>query len=196
MRNRASDFTVGERTGLVAAAADLSAGEYDFTLRLAYEGLTASRPLRLSVAASDLGRRALNKFVKEIEAGRVNWQGGNLDWDGDGVLNPYDWTPTSVTVGGAIVSVNLTLDGASGEAGSPWPIYNVWQLQAIDGMSVSANGSMSGGLTLFGETDGVRLSAHYRLSVDIDATPTKEWKTSSGNTVGFNPIGGVFCGRF
>ena len=150
------------------------------------------------IAPQVLVRKALNQFVKEIEAGRVNWQDANIDWDGDGVSNPYDWTPTSVTVGREVVSVNLTLDGAAGTAGSPWPIYNVWQLQAIDGKSVSIDGVMTGGdgnadeITLFGDSDFERLNENYRLAVDIDATPTRDWDGGSG----FDPIGARFTHSF
>ena len=179
----ASDFGVDATTGLVTAAANLAIDIYDITLQLRDESLalTASRAFRLI----DPERWALLRFLERIEAGEIAWT--DPDWDGDGIENPYDWTPTVFSG----VTVNLTLDGTD-----PWPIYNVWQLQAIDGMSVSANGSMSGDLTLFGEMPSERLSRHYRLAVDIDATPTKKWKTSSGNTVGFNPIGGAFAGGF
>ena len=77
------------------------------------------------------------------------------------------------------------LDGADGMAGNPWPIYNVWQLQAIAGKMVSAEGKMSDG-NLFGANRADRLSAHYRLTtLDIDATPTRAWDDGKG----FSPIG-------
>ena len=179
----ASDFGVDATTGLVTAAANLAIDIYDITLQLRDESLalTASRALRLI----DPERWALLRFLERIEADEIAWT--DPDWDGDGIENPYDWTPTVFSG----VTVNLTLDGTD-----PWPIYNVWQLQAIDGMSVSANGSMSGDLTLFGEMPSERLSRHYHLAVDIDATPTKKWKSSFGSTVGFNPIGGTFAGGF
>ena len=85
-------------------------------------------------------------FLDEIASGDRKWRGEGVvdDWDGDGVPNPYDWTPTSITVGEAVVGVNLTA-GLSGEIGgtksNPWPIYNVWQLQAISSISVSTEGA-------------------------------------------------------
>ena len=47
---------------------------------------------------------------------------------------------------------------------------------------------------LFG-ANASRLAAHYRLAVDIDAMPTKEWDSGGGLNpagvfAGFNPIGG------
>ena len=83
--------------------------------------------------------------------------------------------------------------GEDGLAGNPWPIYNVWQLQAIDGISVSHIG-LVGISDIFGSQQNVRLDAHYRLAVDIDATPTKKWKDNVGAKAGFDPIGGTFRG--
>ena len=131
-------------------------------------------------------------FVSQIAAGDFDWLAPDDDWDNDGVLNPYDWTPTSIAIfGGAEVEVNLTLGGADGTAANPWPIYNIWQLQAIDGVSVAANGETSEGLRLFGAT-GDNLTAHYRLMVDIDADAASGWDGGAG----FAPVGGVFRGRF
>ena len=149
---------------------------------------------------------ARSEFVAAIAAGDFDWfsasrvvagVGNSLDWDGDGVANPYDWTPTP--------DVNLTLDGSpDGSAGNPWPIYNVWQLQAIDGISVSGDGTTvtakierteSDGTTVtldfafFGDSESERLGAHYRLATHIDATPTRNWADG-----GFRPIGGANVG--
>ena len=113
------------------------------------------------------------------------------------MTNPYDWTPTSDVIEGNVVAVNLTLSltGPGGTADNPWPIYNVWQLQAIDGVSVSVDGTQRGNLTLFGGGND-RVAAQYRLATNIDATPTKQWKTTGGITLGFDPIGGTFSGFF
>ena len=167
----ASDFGVDATTGLVTAAVDLTIDIYDITLRLRDESLalTASQVLRLI----DPSRWALLRFLEQIEAGEIAWT--DADWDGDGIENPYDWMPTVYS--GA--TVNLTLFGAD-----PWPIYNVWQLQAIDGVSVSAGGTVSEDFGFFGDSESVRLGARYRLSLDIDAAPTREW-----GTLGFRPIG-------
>ena len=138
-------------------------------------------------------------FEAQIEAGDFDWFADDrentstaIDWDGDGIANPYDWTPTSVTVRSVLVGVNLTLgitpDGLAG--GTPWPIYNVWQLQAIDGLSVSETG-VTASLAYFGAEASVALSLEYVLAVNIDATPTREWdKDGDSNPAGFNPIGG------
>ena len=141
---------------------------------------------------------ALAEFIKQIAMDDFDWFGdrgtaSSIDWDNDGITNPYDWTPTSVTIRGELVEVNLTL-GIRGEAGTnfdPWPIYNVWQLQAIDGVSVSRAGEVSVNFELFGDEES-RLNARYRLAMDIDATPTRQWDSEAG----FNPIGGSFGGRF
>ena len=133
-------------------------------------------------------------FVDAIEEGDFDWfsaatdmivivDGGSpSDWDNDEIANPYDWTP--------LPGVILTTGNEDGSADNPWPIYNVWQLQAIDGMSVSDGGTLSGDFAFFGDSASAGLTAQYVLSVDIDATPTKEWKNNAGATVGFNPIGG------
>ena len=197
-------------------------GESDAILRVeisapatpAYDArsLTTDYELRLDAPAVDPGvaaedaRNARDNFVAEIAAGDFDWfsndnnkifGGTSLDWDGDGIDNPYDWTPTSVLIDGRLVSVNLTLSltGEFGTADNPWPIYNVWQLQAIEGVSVSHDGTQSGNLTLFGGGNA-RVAAQYRLATNIDATPTKQWKNTAGITLGFDPIGGTFSGFF
>ena len=157
--------------------------------------LIASKEATISKWSHSFDLQANRIFLDEIAAGDRQWRGvGDADdWDGDGIANPYDWTPTSITIGEAVIGVNLTV-GLTGEGGTkdnPWPIYNVWQLQAIDGVSVAADGTPDTGLTLFGADQSERLGAQYRLMENIDATPTKEWKDNAGNTVGFNPIGGV-----
>ena len=113
------------------------------------------------------------------------------DSDGDGVLNAYDVTPLGED------RVNLFAGGngfADGSPARPFPIYNVWQLQAIDGVLPSGVDS-PGAATLFGATPAARLSASYYLASDIDAAPTRNWDGESG----FNPIGdegNPFIGRF
>ena len=153
----------------------------------------------LEAALDSSAMEAMTIFTAEIARDDFNWfsnalivgSGSSIDWDNDGIANPYDWTPTSVAIGdGRSIGVNLTLEGApDGSATMPWPIYNVWQLQAIDGVSVSDAGATVGGFTLFAATEAARLSMQYALALDIDATPTRGW-----GTVGFNPIGGSFSG--
>ena len=108
-------FGADPSLGAVTVTRNLDAGKYRLTLLLNHEGVTARRELRVVVLS--LEEEALAAFVADIAADRIDWLGGDIDWDRDGVLNPYDWTPTSVTVGGVVVSVNLTLDGASGGGG-------------------------------------------------------------------------------
>ena len=190
---------------------------YDFQLQLTNDGVVATRDIRVSVLteldeadAERQARDALDDFVAEIAEGDFDWfsnddskkvGGTSLDWDNDGINNPYDWTPTSVTADdGRMVAVNLTLSltGPGGTAGNPWPIYNVWQLQAIDGRSVSHVGAAGseGTSDIFDNSGIPRLALQYRLATNIDATPTKQWKNTAGITLGFDPIGGTFSGFF
>ena len=149
------DFAVDVTTGVITARRNF-VGEIPMTLRLfdkEVSGVDAKLSFRLQVESESADDDAKRLFERMIERGEVDWLAPNDDWDNDGILNPYDWTPTSVTVfGGVEVEVNLTLDftGADGtEAGNPWPIYNVWQLQAIAGKMVSAVGEMSDSDLLF-----------------------------------------------
>ena len=172
------DFAINSTTGVITARRDF-VGEIPMTVRLrdAPSGVDAkiSVLLRVNPTNPDGAKRL---FEQMIERGEVDWLD---DSDGDGTINAYDWTPY---VTPATVTVDL-LDGADGMAGNPWPIYNVWQLQAIAGKMVSAEGKMSDG-NLFGANRADRLSAHYRLTtLDIDATPTRAWDDGKG----FSPIG-------
>ena len=195
-----------------------STGEFAATLRLEISApatlddparsLTTDYALRI---APDLSGQARAKFLAEIASGDREWLGGDSDdWDRDGVLNPYDWTPTSVIIGGVDIGVNLNLDDADGTAGLPWPIYNVWQLQAIDGETVAIDGLVSDSVhdaaasNLFGDSDAERLGAHYRLMADIDASPTRDWARQfvagrANHALGFQPLGwndSIFQGSF
>ena len=72
---------------------------------------------------------------------------------------------------------------------NPFRIYNIEQLQAIDGV-VAPDVAISPeevwkGITLFGANDEERLSRHYILANDIDATATRGWNGGEG----FDPIG-------
>ena len=143
--------------------------------------LTASLPAQVSVGDPEKAARA--RFVAQIEAGEIEW------WT---EINPYDRTPTVYDdpVFGS-VTVDLFPDppkggDKGGTAGNPWPIYNVWHLQAIEGVSVSDENEVSGNFNSFryGDSGGDRLRAHYYLAVDIDATTTRLWRGG-----GFRPIG-------
>ena len=94
-------------------------------------------------------------------------------------FDPFDYEEAVLPQGG-------------GSAESPYLIYNVEQLQAIDGVIApevrrrlrSIDYGNIGGRArfLFGDN---RLRAHYRLANNIDATSTREWNGGKG----FDPIG-------
>ena len=136
------------------------------------------------------------------------------DDDGDGLLNAYDYTPgTETAIGGG----DLTA-GADGSREEPWPIFNIWQLQAIGGLlPLAAENLMmpdnaDAARTLYGID---RMGGHYYLASDIEAAPTREWMheyTAADNSVstvnagfvplvgegaldGGTPLAGAFSGR-
>ena len=94
-------------------------------------------------------------------------------------FDPFDYEEAVLPQGG-------------GSEESPYLIYNVEQLQAIDGVIApevrrrlrSIDYGNIGGRArfLFGDN---RLRAHYRLANNIDATSTREWNGGKG----FDPIG-------
>ena len=96
--------------------------------------------------------------------------------------NPFDYQGANLPKG-------------DGTEASPYLIYNVEQLQAIDGtvafevgqrlQSLGYGDSVRQASVLFGNN---RLRAHYRLANDIDATATREWN----NGKGYDPIGKYF----
>ena len=168
-------FGVDSATGLVTVAMDLTAGNsYDFTLRLIDDALslTASRSLRaVAVNLEPLRLRYLS----------------TVEWSRD---NAYDYLveQDGKTIDLRVVGGVMT-DGATRE--TAFPIYNIWQLQAIEGLQEDSSGSFQIPATpLFGAN---RLSSHYRLMNDIDAGVTKEWVSSGRGGrrpgQGFNPIG-------
>ena len=200
------DFTVDPDSGVITARRNF-VGEIPLTLRLtdAPSGVNATFSFLLQVMLDgDDVAVAKRLFEVQVERGEVDWLG---DLDADGTLNAYDWTPgiritnnvtTTLSDNSIEVAIILTevtiLGDADGSAMRPWPIYNVWQLQAINGVGVSADGVTVGGLRLFSD-DGDNLTAHYRLMFDIDATPTRAWDSGDG----FSPIGdndNPFTGHF
>ena len=163
-------FGVDSATGLVTAAMDLTVGDsYDFTLRVIDDALslTASRSLR--AAAVNLGPLQ-SRYLSTVE------------WS---VVNAYDYL---VEQDGEMIDLRVvggvTMDGATRE--TAFPIYNIWQLQAIDGLRGNPfSSSFLATATLFGANAGERLGRHYRLMNDIDAGPTRRW----AGGMGFHPIG-------
>ena len=163
-------FGVDSATGLVTAAMDLTIGDsYDFTLRVIDDALslTASRSLR--AAAVNLGPLQ-SRYLSTVEWSVVNAYDYLVEQDGE--------TIDLRVVGG------VTMDGATRE--TAFPIYNIWQLQAIDGLRGNPfSSSFLATATLFGANANERLGRHYRLMNDIDAGPTRRW----AGGMGFHPIG-------
>ena len=197
------DFEIDRTSGTITARREF-VGDTVLTLRVidAVTDFEAKFFMLLRVVTGDDAVAKVNGarrvFERMIERGEVNWL---EDSDADGTINAYDWTPDSIpdTVVVNLIDDDLTpvnivvgmddpvevdlLGDADGTEDNPWPIYNVWQLQAIGGISVSADGVTVGGLQFFG--DGDNLSEHYRLMSNIDATPTRAWDDGKG----FSPIG-------
>ena len=163
-------FGVDSATGLVTAAMDLTVGDsYDFTLRVIDDALslTASRSLR--AVAVNLGPLQ-SRYLSTVEWSVVNAYDYLVEQDGE--------TIDLRVVGG------VTMDGATRE--TAFPIYNIWQLQAIDGLRGNPfSSSFLATATLFGANANERLGRHYRLMNDIDAGPTRRW----AGGMGFHPIG-------
>ena len=169
-----------------------------------------SEPLVLTIefrAGNRVALRAEREIEYDGQTARAHYI-ANTDWtaealldeDGDMTINAYDWTPL-----GEASNFDLRVVGGVAMDGSenrPYPVYNIWQLQAIDGVvpaevmaalsSDVASASHAAGQTLYGADPTARLTAAYRLEFDIDATPTRDWNSGSG----FDPIGGSFSGVF
>ena len=132
--------------------------------------------LTLTFMSGEESKTRVHTFFSLAGAGADFWL---RDSDGDGTINAYDWTPLSDD------GPDLRGD-ADGSAARPWPIYNIWHLQAIDGISVAANGTMALNFPLFGGGGGDALTMHYRVMTEINALATRDW---GRNLTGFNPIG-------
>ena len=160
----------------------LLSADCDFSLDLA-AGFGANIELLLNVAAGKESKTVAYRFFLLADVSNDFWLS---DSDGDGIINAYDWT--LLEINGREIDLRF---GADGSTDNPWPIYNIWHLQAIEGKSVSIDGVMSGGdgvfgeVTLFGDSDAERLDANYRVALNIDATPTRDWDGGRG----FDPIG-------
>ena len=98
-------------------------------------------------------------------------------------------------------------DKGEGTPADPFLIYDVYQLQAINGelpneavaeltlaLNMTADAVISLAATVFGTTTIERLSRHYRLAVDIEAAVARGWNGGAG----FAPIGDMddFTGGF
>ena len=159
-------FTVNGDDGSVQVGSNAISGEsYEFELQLIGGGVTARQMIQVNIIPHEVARAT---FLSVVEWSATNAYGYEFEVNGGSIqLNVVD---------------GVTLDGT---AEKPWPIYNIWQLQAISGVSVNANdGSFSGESNLLGgNLDG---GNHYRLMNDIDATVTREW--GEGQALGFSPI--------
>ena len=116
-------------------------------------------------------------FLTALESDTARWLD---DDDNDNIINAYDHSPRPGVV--------LFEEGAAyGGADNPWPVYNIWQLQAIDGVApddVPAD-MRAAAQSFYGANSTARLTAFYEMKVDIDATPTRAWDGGRG----FAPIG-------
>ena len=180
--------------GGVGCEAEVDAqGVESLTMRFSAGSATLARVYRIE---SDLDAlRAA--YLAAIGPDTARWL---EDDDGDDTINAYDDSPRR---GIFLFDEEVTYGGAD----NPWPVYNVWQLQAIDGvvpaeattglLSDAASASQAAGQILYGADSNARLNAAYRMEVDIDATPTRNWDGGSG----FDPIaafgtGNRFAGVF
>ena len=133
---------------------------------------------------------------KEEFALRRTFDGAAYPW---ALADPYSYRVTMQGKNG-IVAVDLLqlnedtfFDGSSETRAIP--IYNIWQLQGIAGVSVNSFGIVSSGVTVFGDDPADGLSLSYRLMNDIDADLAREWDDGKG----FTPIGDPsdpFLGNF
>ena len=156
-----------------------NAGARRATLHLAFAAAGATLRRTHEMRYFDAGDSAARAdFLASVEWSKAYARG---DDDDDGIPNAYDYRPH-----GDAFDLRFDEDGVFYDF---WPIYNVWQLQAIDGETPG----YAGGEDLFGVSEPVRLGGRYRLMNDIDAVVTEEWAG------GFAPIGDYhssFSGEF
>ena len=128
-------------------------------------------------------------FLAALESDTARWLD---DDDNDNTINAYDHSPRP-----GVVLFDEEID--YGGADNPRPVYNIWQLQAIDGVAPDdvPAGMRAVAQNFYGANSTARLTAFYEMQVDIDATPTRDWDGG----LGFAPIGdaadafrGVFDG--
>ena len=153
------------------------------------------------IADGELLRREHRVFLGFSEE-RTDFFVENVDWvaglfdgepfaplddaDGDGSPNTYDYTPLP---GIDLTRLDEPLNSGNniGIESAPYPIFNIWQLQAIGGTVrgvVKAEDRESVLQAFFGTNPGNLINRYYRLSVDIDASPTRDWNDGKG----FDPI--------
>ena len=174
--------------GGVGCEAEVDAqGVESLTMRFSAGAATLARVYRIE-SDLDVLRAA---YLAAIGPDTARWL---EDDDGDDTINAYDHSPRR---GIFLFDEEVTYGGAD----NPWPVYNIWQLQAIDGvvpaeatmglLPDAASASHAAGQTLYGADSNARLGASYRMAVDIDAMPTRNWDGGSG----FDPIAAFGTGN-
>ena len=196
-----NEVTIGLRAaapGILSRVSDSPISDCEFVVGYAADAQAPAGSgffMLMTIAAGEASLSRSYPFLSLEDADGDFWRG---DLDSDGIPNAYDLTPS------AEFPVDLFF-GADGTAERPWPIYNVWHLQAIDGERVGIIGGLvsdsapdNAAIAIFGDSDAERLGAHYRLMADIDASPTRAWSRTN-NQLGFQPLGwrnSIFQGSF
>ena len=147
------------------------------TLTLPADGNGAEGVIQFVVGEHERLRRALAATIRWTPENAYNYEFAVTNDDGEEVMIDL-----------RVLGDNV-LDGLTPRL--PFPIYNIWQLQAANGagelppdaltLEFSARERAS---VLFGANAEERLGRHYRLMNDIDAYPTRNWGDS-----GFIPLG-------
>ena len=168
-------FVANENDGSVQVGANaIPIGFYEFELQLIGGGVTARRSINVNII--DAREAARTAFLSTVE-----WSAANA--------YAYEFEVSGEMVQLSVVN-GVTMDGT---AEKPWPIYNIWQLQAIASVSVNAEGVFSKASNLLGGNLNLDKDDYYQLMNDIDATVTRGW--GAGQTLGFYPIP-AFSGGF
>ena len=169
-----------EQNGALIATVDINE-EDGHTIRVEAVNGTLTLPadgvIQFVVGEHEKLRRALAATIRWTPENAYNYEFAVTNDDGEEVM-------IDLRVFGDNV-----LDGLTPRL--PFPIYNIWQLQAANGagelppdaltLEFSARERAS---VLFGANAEERLGRHYRLMSDIDAYPTRNWGDS-----GFIPLG-------
>ncbi len=105
------------------------------------------------------------------------------DNDNDGIINIYDNMPNTAGING------------TGSTQYPYPIQNIYQLQAIGGIDHQGtslpDSDLIGNAYIYGNNLTEQLSKNYIIVNDIDASVTAYWNTliDGDSAKGFMPIG-------
>ena len=105
------------------------------------------------------------------------------DNDNDGIINIYDNMPNTAGING------------TGSTQDPYPIKNIYQLQAIGGIdhqgTALPDSDLIGNAYIYGDNLTEQLSKNYIIVNDIDASVTAYWNTliDGDSAKGFMPIG-------